>query len=84
MKGRLTFKIMIIFSIFGILLFISGIYLYRGIADIGNEWTKFVDSVEKRRELISELKSAIGYGGGIHHFKNYVIRGTDKYSNRFI
>lgn len=35
-------------------------------------------AIEKisRKEIINQLKSAIGYGGLIHHFKNYIIRGN--------
>ncbi|PLY08460.1 MAG: chemotaxis protein [Arcobacter sp.] len=32
----------------------------------------------KKHELVSEIKNIVGYGGLIHKFKNYVIRGKDK------
>ena len=35
-----------------------------------------------RNENINELLSLIGYGGFIHHFKNYVIRGNKTYLER--
>ena len=35
-----------------------------------------------KHELISEMKALVGYGGLIHNFKNYVIRGTSKYEQR--
>lgn len=34
----------------------------------GHEWTEF-----------EELQYLLGYGGAIHHFKNYVLRGDDEY-----
>ncbi|MCW8928862.1 MAG: response regulator [Gammaproteobacteria bacterium] len=36
-----------------------------------------------RQELLNELQQIIGYGGLIHLFKNYVIRGDTKYVKRF-
>lgn len=37
----------------------------------------------ERNELLNELHSLIGYGGLIHDFKNYVIRGEGFYYERF-
>jgi len=34
----------------------------------------------KKHKIVSEIKHYIGYGGMIHNFKNYVIRGSDKYA----
>ncbi|WP_350335996.1 methyl-accepting chemotaxis protein [Coralliovum pocilloporae] len=40
---------------------------------------------ESKMELISDLRGALGYGGMIHHFKNYVLRGDapriEKFNN---
>ena len=36
----------------------------------------------KKKILISQMKETVGYGGLIHNFKNYVIRGKSKYANR--
>ncbi|MGA1940953.1 methyl-accepting chemotaxis protein [Arcobacter sp. YIC-310] len=33
----------------------------------------------KKHEIVSSMKNLVGYGGLIHNFKNYVIRGTSKY-----
>jgi methyl-accepting chemotaxis protein len=38
----------------------------------------------KKHQLISEMKEEVGYGGIIHNFKNYVIRGDSKYEPRII
>ena len=35
-----------------------------------------------KKVLVSKMKEEVGYGGLIHNFKNYVIRGDKKYSNR--
>lgn len=36
-----------------------------------------------RNNLLNSLQSFIGYGGLIHNFKNYVIRGDERYKIRF-
>ncbi len=36
-----------------------------------------------RAELVARLLGEFGYGGAIHNFKNYVLRGTPKYRERF-
>ena len=36
-------------------------------------------SKSQRNEILSSIKEYIGYGGLIHNFKNYVIRGDNKY-----
>lgn len=37
----------------------------------------------ERKEIFDELHTIIGYGGLIHDFKNYVIRGNQSYIARF-
>jgi len=36
-----------------------------------------------RNDRLNSLQSLIGYGGLIHNFKNYVIRGDERYANDF-
>ncbi len=33
----------------------------------------------QKNEILSDIKSCVGYGGLIHNFKNYVIRGKKRY-----
>ena len=37
----------------------------------------------KKIDLLNEMQSNIGYGGMIHHFKNYVIRGDESHVGYF-
>jgi HD-GYP domain-containing protein (c-di-GMP phosphodiesterase class II) len=37
----------------------------------------------EKNAVLSEIKELIGYGGLIHNFKNYVLRGEDKYAQNF-
>jgi methyl-accepting chemotaxis protein len=51
---------------------------------LADTFTHFVNSVSARNHLLIDLRADFGYGGAIHHFKNYVLRGDDKYHQRFI
>ena len=55
--------------------FISGIIVYTS-----QSATKYyVAEYVERQGKVSEIYQLIGYGGGIHAFKNYILRGEDKY-----
>lgn len=36
-----------------------------------------------KSDLLNQLQSQIGYGGLIHHFKNYLLRGAERYRQLF-
>jgi len=38
----------------------------------------------KKHQIISKIKEQVGYGGIIHNFKNYVIRGNAKYESKIV
>jgi methyl-accepting chemotaxis protein len=49
-----------------------------GLRSTKSVWFDFQQTVEVRRETIRELRSDLGYGGMIHNFKNYVMRGANE------
>ncbi|MCK5648816.1 MAG: CZB domain-containing protein [Gammaproteobacteria bacterium] len=65
----------------GILL-ISSMMTYRSITPIQHEWDFYLDNVAKRQGLLMDIKAQFGFGGTIHNFKNYVLRGQSKYYER--
>jgi len=42
-----------------------------------------ISSYNKKKIIVSQMKELAGYGGLIHNFKNYVLRGKEKYKNNF-
>ncbi|VAX02607.1 Methyl-accepting chemotaxis sensor/transducer protein [hydrothermal vent metagenome] len=64
----------------------SAVYFYVGdsISRINYEWHHYQSQVAKRQNLLMGIKSQFGYGGGIHNFKNYVLRGTPKHYDRIV
>ncbi len=47
-----------------------------GLRSTKSIWFDFQQTVEVRRETVRELRAQLGYGGVIHNFKNYVMRGA--------
>jgi len=80
---NLKTKFNVIFSISILLTVIIGSINMNSTSSIKNEWNSYNEKVVKRYTYISELKSSMGYGGGIHQFKNYVIRGQEKQLKSF-
>lgn len=37
-------------------------------------WAAYETVIDKKASLISALRGALGYGGFIHHFKNFILR----------
>ena len=65
------------------LLLITGAIQLRSVISIGNQWKAFQNTALERQVQLSEMTSQFGYGGFIHNFKNHVLRGTQKYADRF-
>ncbi|HFE48079.1 MAG TPA: methyl-accepting chemotaxis protein [Chromatiaceae bacterium] len=61
----------------GVLLFV-----YQILQPIKTSFSDYRDQVARREQLLMGLRENFGYGGGIHNFKNYVIRGKEKYARR--
>ncbi|MCG8429122.1 MAG: methyl-accepting chemotaxis protein, partial [Chromatiales bacterium] len=45
---------------------------------VKDSFDTYIDTAVKRNDLLFEIREAVGYGGAIHQFKNYVLRGKDK------
>jgi|GEM_PF-5012133 len=56
------------------------LYLDRGIERSNRAVHRYVEDVSAISDSLSRLRDAIGYGGFIHDFKNYVIRRDDEYA----
>lgn len=76
-------KIVVIAVLFLAVLTGSGIVQYNAINGIRSAWSDYRNRAVCRQELVMEIKTHFGYGGFIHNFKNYVLRGGDEYVKRF-
>ncbi len=59
-----------------------GLFIYQPMSDAHNEWDGYLERVAVRQSLLMEIQSHFGFGGLIHNFKNYVLRGSGKYVER--
>ncbi len=76
-------KMVLLSLVLIVLLSVAGALQYRSIGKIGSEWTHYQQTALKKQSQLSEIISQFGYGGFIHNFKNHVLRGTQKYADRF-
>jgi methyl-accepting chemotaxis protein len=80
MGNKLTIKqkIIIAFSIVSIMVAIVLALNYSNTKILSKNWDLYNNQAEKRLVLLDTIKSEVGYGGIIHQFKNYIIRGQQK------
>lgn len=50
---------------------------------LDRSWAELRERADRKHELITRLEAELGYGGFIHSFKNYVLRGDTEYVARF-
>ena len=74
-------KFLLIFLVIGVVLSIISGVIYNNSLTLDKQWESYNKNITKRLILISDLKGHIGYGGIIHQFKNYVVRGQQKQIN---
>ena len=61
-----------------IALLLVGMVAVLNFKSVQKEWTEFVDVVQQKQSHLMNIRTHIGYGGGIHAFKNYVLRFQEK------
>ncbi len=76
-------KMILLSAILIALLIFIGLLQLRSTMNIGIQWAQFRQTALQRQVQLAEIKSQFGYGGFIHNFKNHVLRGSDKYADRF-
>ncbi len=66
-----------------LLLIVLGTLQMGSIMKLNAVWQDFRNEAMNRQMLLTRIKSEFGYGGFIHNFKNHVLRGQQKYVDRF-
>ena len=77
-KGKFTYFFFVLVILVSTLAWLSISHLNR----IDSGWGTYQQNVAPREVYLQNIKAQFGYGGMIHNFKNYVLRGTDKYVSR--
>ena len=59
----------------GVLITSSALYINHNINKVEKSWSLLKKQKSERAYILNNIYSGIGYGGMIHNFKNYIIRG---------
>jgi methyl-accepting chemotaxis protein len=76
-------KILIAFILSIIFTLILIINNHLSLKSVDTELVSYKKEVSQRLILLSQMNEVLGYGGLIHNFKNYVLRGEEDYLNNF-
>ena len=61
-------------------LIVFGIVAVEKFRVVNDYWREFNEKSTVTSQFLLKLKSEFGYGGFIHNFKNYILRGDDRYA----
>ncbi len=53
---------------------ISSFITYKNAEKLGSTWSEFESGPAAKTAILGEIRDAIGYGGAIHQFKNFILR----------
>ncbi len=81
-KNSINLKFLILIVILGATFILTFWNLNQVANETKQSWTQYQDQVARRQKQLMDIKSQFGYGGGIHSFKNYVLRKDPKYYKR--
>ena len=73
--------ILMIVTAIAVLCVIAGFQLRA--ASIMKESLSHAQDAARNQRLLQAINTEFGYGGFIHNFKNHVLRGSQKYLDRF-
>ena len=57
--------------------------VYSTLSTVSHEWQRYEDEIQTRDRLLDSIRNNFGYGGGIHNYKDYVLRSSQKYADLF-
>lgn len=66
-------------SLFAIVCLVMFFIIYIQSKTFAGAWDNLQKGSQQKQEIVTNLSKYMGYGGMIHNFKNYVLRGDDKY-----
>lgn len=66
----------------GLIVLAAGL-VHQSLQPIQQHWDHFANINLKKQQLLLDFKQDIGYGGAIHNFKNYLLRGDSAYYINF-
>ena len=76
-------KFYVVLAVMALSFAAAGLLAWLPMDEAEQRWNGYQEQLAKRQSLLGDIKSDFGYGGAIHNFKNYVLRGTPRYAERF-
>lgn len=74
---QISVFIVLLLAIAGSGILLSFLYINAEVGTVATTWTEFKVVRSEKARLGGQLRSALGYGGMIHNYKNYILRGGD-------
>lgn len=74
LRKRFKTRIVVLATMLSVGILLMGGYLLYHAYDLRSTWVQYSHFSESRNSALSEIYQAVGYGGFIHNFKNYVLR----------
>ena len=62
----------------GVIQVMNVLRITNNVETIDDAWGEFQEAQNEKVRLLGDLRSALGYGGLIEHFKNYMLRQSDE------
>ena len=81
-KLSINQKFLVLVLVVGAIFTAAFVVLNRVTGEIQENWVDYRDQIAERQKDLMAIKSQFGYGGGIHSFKNYVLRKDPTYFER--
>lgn len=73
-------KFLVLYVALLLIFLMSGTLNYLKVRDNQREWKQYLSEVAIRQKYLLDIRAAFGYVGGIHHFKNLLLRKDSKYA----
>lgn len=79
----IQWKLLLIIGNGVLFIFILGASSLYGNYQLNEIWANYRAQVSRKQILLMKIRTTMGYGGAIHGFKNYILRGHDIYYENF-
>ena len=80
---KISIKLSFLAMFSGLMLLVVGLVGVFSLQNIEQDWSSYLEVVAERQHKMLEVQKAMGYGGGIHNFKNFVLRKSEKHYKRY-
>lgn len=77
-------KMLMVIGVGAVAMIIMGFIAIKNFDAVEEDWSEYVQVVKTKQDHLMDMRSEMGYGGAIHKFKNYVLRGKEKDHDKYM